>query len=73
MHKLNLTNLEFFKEEKEAGMKRIFFIFYIGLGFAITLGFPTHPWAQGAPGEDTADLAKKTQNPVSDLISLPFQ
>lgn len=32
------------------------------------IGIPRLAWAQ-----DEAELAKKTQNPVSDLISLPFQ
>lgn len=35
------------------------------------VGAPT--WAEGAAQDSATDLAKKTQNPVADLISLPFQ
>jgi hypothetical protein len=55
-------------------MKRIFGIFIFILGFIMSLAHLTHVWAQGTSGDAaTAELARKTQNPVSDLISLPFQ
>lgn len=40
---------------------------------AALLGGSLHAQAAPAPAADASELAKKTQNPVSDLISLPFQ
>lgn len=55
-------------------MKRIFGIFIMILGFIMSLAHLSQVWAQGTPGDAvTAELAKKTQNPVSDLISLPIE
>ena len=54
-------------------MKRIFGIFLL-LGFIMSQAHSTPIWAQGTSADASAvELAKKTQNPVSDLISLPFQ
>ncbi len=52
--------------------KGCIWVFFIG--WVSVLWFLGIPLARvQAEGEETADLAKKTQNPVSDLISLPFQ
>ena len=39
----------------------------------ITVSFVMTSWAEGAAQDSASDLAKQTQNPVADLISLPFQ
>ena len=39
----------------------------------LVLGFAASACAQEAPPADKADLAKKLSNPISDLVSVPFQ
>lgn len=55
-------------------MKR--FRFYAAAGLVVGLlagGVPAFAQQPAAPAEDATALAKKTQNPVGDLISVPFQ
>jgi len=77
------------EHERQHSLTIFFFITIIGLGilFRAALAWPleqvTSRQAPGSPSpatdarteweEEESDLAKKTQNPVSDLISLPIQ
>src|SRR3954469_16107779 len=49
-----------------------------GIGLIVTLGLSPDPlWAQtapaSAPSDESSSLAEKLQNPIADLISVPFQ
>ena len=44
-----------------------------GLCVVATLAFYASAWAQQSSGDAATDLAKQTQNPVADLISVPLQ
>jgi hypothetical protein len=50
-------------------------VFTLSVALGLTLGFAGSSRAQqpAAAAPDETDLAKKTQNPVGDLISVPFQ
>src|SRR3954468_20240189 len=50
----------------------------VGIGLISTLSLPAGPaWAQtapaSAPSDESPSLAEKLQNPIADLISVPFQ
>jgi hypothetical protein len=51
--------------------------YVVGLVLCVLLANPLHAEEAAAPAsgneESNSDLAKKTQNPVADLISVPFQ
>jgi len=45
----------------------------LGAAYHSGYGIPRDPARRAQGGDADSDLAKKTQNPVSDLVSLPFQ
>ena len=59
-----------------SGIVRMWTICGIGLLTGMALSWPTPSLAQQPPAQaqgDAADLAKKLANPISDLVSVPFQ